>query len=307
MIIVIGLCTCQRPTMLANTLESLVYLNLPDGIEVILIVVDNDIDRSGETIFKEYEKSLKMKACYYIEEKRGIAYARNNALCNADKYDADLMLFIDDDEIVNKDWLNAHLTYYQQHQVDVISGPVYSSYPKGAPIWIRKGGFFDPQRSLPEHSLMTAAATGNVMFNFKKLYHQFGLRFDEQLKSREDNDFFMAAYIKGAIIHWTNTAIVHETVPLSKMNTTWLLQRVYKGGEAFTKREIKYQGKVKGRLIVISRVPYYCFRGLMILPLSLIKGYAYLVKSLQQFSIAMGMIGGLIGTNHDDYQVIHGY
>ncbi len=43
-----------------------------------------------------------------------------------------------------------------------------------------------------------------------------------------------------------------------------------------------------------------------LLLLSLIKGYTYIVKSLQRFSLVMGIVGGVIGLNYDDYQSIHG-
>lgn len=307
MIVTIGICTYKRPGMLADTLDSLSHLNLPTDIELILIIVDNDSSHSAESIYDEYKNKLPFLSDYIVEEKKGIVYARNRALLGADSHNSDLMLFIDDDEIVDMNWLNAHLTYYDKYDVDVIQGPVYSIYPDNTPTWIKSGKFFDLQQANKENSILVNAATNNIMFDFKKLYYEYGLRFDEKLKSREDNDFFMAASKMGAKIEWTNTAIVHEMVPLSKMNIAWLLQRMYKGGEAFAKREIKYKGALKGRLNVMTRIPYYLIRGFVMFPLSLIKGYAYVVKALQQFSLASGMIGGIFGANYDDYKSIHGY
>lgn len=302
----IGLCTYKRPLMLAEALESLLKLYLPENIEIFLIVVDNDLDQSAKPVLDEYQKKLHMKSFYEVEEKKGIALARNRALKIADLNHVDLMLFIDDDEIVDKNWLNAYVEYYNTHKVDVITGPVYSTYPKGTPKWIIKGGFFDIQK-IQEGAKRRNAKTGNVMFDLNKLYNTFGITFDEHLKSREDNDFFMRAKKMGAVIEWTNTAIVHETVPPSRMKTAWLLQRVYKTGEAYSKREIRRLGFIKGVFFVVLKIPYYMLRGIIIFPLTFVKGYGYFVKSLQQFSIAVGMIGGLLGSNYDDYESIHGY
>lgn len=306
MTVTIGLCTYQRPVMLAETLVSLSCLNVPTDVKLILVIIDNDITHSAEPVYNEYKNKLPFISDYVIEERKGIAFARNRALLTADSHSSDLMLFIDDDEMVDKNWLNAHLIHYKQNDIDVSTAPVYSIYPNNTPNWIRAGRFFDLLKNIKEGTPFQSSATGNVLFDFKKLYHQYGLRFDEKLKSREDNDFFMRAFKMGAKIQWTNTAIVHEIVPLSKMNTSWLLQRAYKGGESFAMREIKYRGHLKGRVVAMTRIPYYCIRGILILPLSLVKGYAYVVKSLQQFSIAMGMIGGIFGTNYDDYKSIHG-
>lgn len=306
MIVTIGLCTYQRPTMLAETLESLVRVNLPTETELILIIVDNDSNHSAEPIYDECKDKIPFTSDYIVEDKKGIVYARNRALLGADSHDSDLMLFIDDDEIVDRDWLNAHLTYYDKYDVDVIQGPVYSIYPDNTPTWIKSGKFFDLQQNYQENSILATAATNNVLFDFKKLYHQYGLRFDEKLKSREDNDFFMRARMQGAIIQWTNTAIVHETVPLSKMTASWLLQRTYKTGEAYSKREIKCLGKVKGISMILAKVLYRIIKGTLLLPLSIVYGYAYTVKGLQQFSIAFGMVFGIVGVNYDDYKTIHG-
>lgn len=304
----IGLCTYQRPHMLSETLQSLSRLHLPDSVQLTLIIVDNDPDQSAKPVYDIYRTALPFPSHYEIEQRKGIVYARNKALDCANQLDTDLMLFIDDDEIVEHNWLIAHLTYYEMHpDTDVVTGPLFSIYPETTPPWIQEGGFFELQQDFEEDTVLKAAATNNVSFDYNKLYRQYQLHFDETLKSREDNDFFMAAAILGAKIRWTNTAIVHETVPLSKMTTSWLSQRAYKGGEAFAIREIKYRGRIRGRLIVMTRIPYYFVRGFMFFPWFLIKGYAYIVKSLQQFSTALGMIGGIFGTNYDDYQTIHGH
>ncbi len=302
----IGLCTYKRPSMLAEALESLLRLYLPENIEVLLIIVDNDSDQSAKPVLDEYQKKSRMKTYYTVEEKKGIAQARNRALKIANHNDADLMLFIDDDEIVDQNWLNAYVEYYRTHEVDVLTGPVYSSYPKDTPKWILNGGFFDTKK-IQEGARQANAKTGNVMFDFKKLYGQFGITFDASLKSREDNDFFMRAKKRGAVIEWTNTAIVYEAVPVSRMKTSWLLQRVYKTGEAYSKREMRRLGFLKGVLLVLLKIPYYILRGIIMLPLTFLKGYGYFVKALQQFSIAVGMMGGLLGFNYDDYKSIHGY
>lgn len=306
MIATIGLCTYQRPQMLAETIKSLSTLVIPDYISLILIVIDNDSNQSAKPIFTVEKKQLPFDSYYAVEIKKGIVYARNKALDCADGYNTDLMFFIDDDEIVNPNWLIAHLAYHAKFDVDVVTGSLYSIYPETTPKWIRRGGFFDAQQNIKEGTMLKNAATNNVSFDYDKLCRQYRLHFDETLKSREDNDFFMRARMKGAIIKWTNTAIVYEIVPLSKMTVSWLLRRTYKTGEAYSKREIKCLGKIKGISMIAVKVLYRIINGIFLFPLSIIYGYAYIVKSLQQFSIVLGMIFGVIGVNYDDYRIIHG-
>ena len=304
MIVTIGICTFKRPRMLAETLKSIASLKLPNNFIYNLIVVDNDENFSSKDCFKNYKFS-NLNTTYQIAHVRGIAYARNKVLQLANHFNTDLLCFIDDDEIVDKNWMESYLESYKNYKADVICGPALPIYPKNTPNWIKKGKFFETSNKM-EGKYLNCSATNNVIFDFKKLFGEYGLRFNESLKSREDNDFFMRAHIKGAKIRHTNKAIVYESIPLSRMNLNWLLKRVYKSGEAYSKRELIRSGKIAGTTLIISKIIYRIIRGLITMPLAILKGYCYFVKSIQQFSIVTGMIGGLLGSNYDDYKIIHG-
>ena len=305
MIITIGLCTYKRPNMLDNTIKSISKLSLPIDAKISLCIIDNDEKCSAQYVIEKWNKLLSMKIIYVVEKNLGIAYARNKALFIASKKKTDLMLFIDDDEIVEPSWLNAHIEYYKKNNVDVVLGPVESILPTQVPKWIVFGEFFKIKK-LSENTICKDGATGNVLFNFNKLYHDYELRFNTTLKSREDNDFFMRASIKGAKILWTNTAIVYEDIPMSRLNTKWLIQRTYKSGEAYAKREVYRLGYFIGYMVLTLKIIYRVLKGILIFPLFFLGKYSYLVKSAQEFSIAMGIMGGVFGSNYDDYKFIHG-
>lgn len=57
---------------------------------------------------------------YEIEKGRGIPFARNNVLRRAKSLAITELIFIDDDETVDIDWLVNLWNYYLQNNVDVV-------------------------------------------------------------------------------------------------------------------------------------------------------------------------------------------
>jgi len=101
MIVSCIICTRNRADSLRNTLASVGKVVLPEGLAVELLVIDNGSSDQTPAIVREAR--LGSIAVNYIREPRkGLSNARNTALIIAK---GEIILFIDDDVIVSKDWL----------------------------------------------------------------------------------------------------------------------------------------------------------------------------------------------------------
>ena len=151
--ILIGVPTYKRPTMLQRALNSVAALEIPADlgntpVEVTMVIVDNDPDRSAYKVVDRFSTSSPMPVRYATSEKRGIGSARNSLIDQALLSSADFCAWIDDDEMVRPGWLKELLTIQQRFEADVVAGPVNSLLPPEAPSWVR------PPESRVNHVLM---------------------------------------------------------------------------------------------------------------------------------------------------------
>ena len=72
----ICVCTCQRPKMLDDCLNSLCELVRPDDIDISVVVVDNDEAGSAMGVVAGYAQAAPFLVLYHHEPRRGIAFAR---------------------------------------------------------------------------------------------------------------------------------------------------------------------------------------------------------------------------------------
>lgn len=107
--------TKDRPIFLKNCLESLLVQSvLPDEI----VVVDNSSKQSAKEIVEFFQKKYP-KIHYYHITKDGSPFARNFGISKALH---DLLAFIDDDCIADKDWLLRLLKAQKNHPGTVMKG-----------------------------------------------------------------------------------------------------------------------------------------------------------------------------------------
>ena len=223
----ICVCTYRRPTGLQQVLHSLTELVF-ETPSIEIIVVDNDSGRSGEDILSLY-RSTGIPISYFVEPVKNISRARNRAVAEAR---AELIAFIDDDEIAEPDWLITLHKALREHAADAVFGPVLHRFVKPPPQWLVDLDFFDypvPDTGsvVPVHLLRS----GNVLFrktSAGKLTHLF----DENLglSGGEDTDFFTRMSTAGGKMIAVQEAVVYETVPTERMGIEWLTQRQYRVG-----------------------------------------------------------------------------
>ncbi|MBV6645855.1 MAG: glycosyltransferase family 2 protein [Cyclobacteriaceae bacterium] len=305
----IGLGTSKRPKMLSQTLNSLVSLNIPEGVDVELLLVDNAPEEPSKDVFDTYAKKLSFQAHYFTEASRGIVHMRNRILEEALAGDFDYLSFIDDDEIVSPDWLRFIFDAMSAYDADVISGRTLRILPRSTPAWIKEAGFFDKGKRATGIQRSTSS-TCNVTFDVKKLGGDWKMRFDERLNFVGSSDvlFFNQAHRKGAKIVWSNEAIVEEIIPESRATQDWLIQRAFRIGNTMS---VRYRIQNPLLLAYVKGILFAIGEWLTALPLYFQSGnfshpeIAFTKRKHHQ-NIAKGILNGLFGKKvYEEYRQQH--
>lgn len=217
--------TFKRPVLLKQCLLAIGQLDLPENLNILVIVVDNDREQGGKAVCDNISSSLDQPLHYYVETERGLCSARNCLIHKAVQHQADLIAFIDDDEMPHKDWLENIYNGLINYDVDIVGGPVISTREN-----------FPPNEYKINKKYKTGAtpryiAANNVIFK-KRLLSELGLTFDPYYNfiGGEDFDFFGRASKLGCTAIWVNEAVIFEAVLPERETLKYKLFRHYTGG-----------------------------------------------------------------------------
>jgi len=225
----IDICVCTfRREHIADTLRSLSTLLLQPTWGIHVIVADNDDTPSARALVETTARVCNLSVTYLHAPARNISIARNACL---NKATGDLFAFIDDDELVTPEWLEAMINTYQMKNADVVLGPVRAVYEEYHPKWLREGDFHSLKPVWIQGKIMTGYA-GNVLFN-RTAKSIKGLRFRGDLgrTGGEDTFFFSTIHKAGGYIVYSPEAIITEAVPSNRASFKWLLRRRYRFGQ----------------------------------------------------------------------------
>lgn len=229
--IAICIATYHRPEQLAETLKSLPQ-NMPEPYEGEIRVVDNDAGRSAESVVRAFATQSRIPTHYTVEPRQNIAWARNKAI---EMGPADLVIFIDDDEIASRDWLNHLIQAVQETHADTVIGPVIGMLPDTAPSWCSQGKWYDkPVPSGNGPMDWSGTRTSNTLVRGRWFYkHQ--LRFDPGYGRSGGSDVALFRQIaeQGGRFHAASEAVVYEHVEPYRARLNWLLKRFYRGGMVY--------------------------------------------------------------------------
>ncbi len=293
----ICIATFRRPRGLARLLDSLSKLKLPDGLDVEIIVVDNDAAgdaRAQALAVCELARTVR----WFVEPRRNIALARNRALCEAE---GGWIAFIDDDEVADEDWLAAHWRSVESDAGDGFFGPVLARFDDIATPWLDVETFF----SRPRHATGTPigareASTSNALVR-RSLFGD--RRFDPAWgrTGGSDSELFDRMHSSGARLLWCDEAIVRETIPVRRQSLGWLSQRAFRGGVGYTrlqrerKRSAGSGGSPRALLALALLLP--------ILFLSLLAGRRAAARVWLRVCTQVGHLWASAGQSYEEYRL----
>jgi succinoglycan biosynthesis protein ExoM len=225
------LATFRRNERLRAVLEDLARQDrLPDQV----VVVDNDPAGGARSIVEQYRAGAPFRVDYDVQPEPNIAITRNRTVQLAS---GDWIAFIDDDERAPKEWLRELLHAAEIFHADAVLAPVEPQVPSDAPIWIRRGRFYDfAHQSEGADVPLNCMRFGNVVLRADRLRGETG-PFDPRygLTAGEDADLLVRLKHKGAKVVWSEKAAVFEPIEPKRLSLKYLALRALGGGQGFAR------------------------------------------------------------------------
>jgi succinoglycan biosynthesis protein ExoM len=157
--VAIGICTARRPEMLKCCLAALGSQVIPEGVDLTLIVADNEPAPDNRAMVEEFAASCPFPVVYLHVPRRGISRARN-AILRVCHGEFDWIAMTDDDCRPAPAWLADLLAAAARHGADVVYGHREWVPPEPVPFWYQPP---EVDRRV-EGQALRYAATHNVLF-----------------------------------------------------------------------------------------------------------------------------------------------
>ncbi len=252
-LVTVALCTHNHLDRLRRTLAALQTLAGPPlGWE--LLVVDNaSTDGTAEYLATPGWRPPGAATHVVREAKLGLSNARNCAIAHAA---GEYMLFIDDDETPNAQWLVHHAAAMVQHQPDALGGSIDVAFVDGArPAWLQDEllGFIGKLDHGGDGRWLTAPETpifgGNFAFR-RDVFQRIGT-FDTGLGrlgaanvGGEDIEIYERLLQAGCSVRWVPDALIYHRVESPKLRRSYFLDLHFRQGRTEGARKRARQSRL---------------------------------------------------------------
>jgi glycosyltransferase involved in cell wall biosynthesis len=150
-------------------LDSLLIQECDGSFDYEFIVVDNNSKDNTKEILESYIPKFNGKLKYLLESKQGKSFALNLALKEAK---GEIVIFTDDDVIVDKSWLNNYFLTFKQNNCDAACGRILPLFNGFTPDWVKKN--FDLLMNGPGPLLIYDYGIGTYKYDSNKMMTFFG-------------------------------------------------------------------------------------------------------------------------------------
>ncbi len=232
--ITVGIATWNRATLLAQTLESLTKLRIPQTVSWEVLVCDNNSsDHTKQVVEAEIAKG-RLRVKYVFEPTQGKGYALNTLLHQAQ---GDWVLFTDDDVLVDGDWLASYQQAIERHpQAVVLSGTVKAepvrAITAGERYLLETFPWINALFEVPSDQPMTTQpgqmGNGNNLAVRSSVARDIGFDTHRCMtghnRGGEDTVFITSALQQGYQGWRVAGPVVHHVIPESRLGRRWLWQ-----------------------------------------------------------------------------------
>lgn len=285
----IGTCTFRRPA-LAETLDSIAAMDVPEGVVVRVIVADNDDTPGARNLVNAVARGYPHALTYVHAPARNISVARNACLEAAS---GDYLAFVDDDETVTRYWLRELLDMAVATRADAVLGPVRAIYRHDTPRWMRRA---DSHSTFPVWvgSRIRTGYTCNVLLRLASP-RVVGRRFDLALgrSGGEDTAFFTQMVEAGGLIAYAPDAWVEEVVPESRAHFSWLAKRRFRSGQTHGRLLAEKAGSWRTplRAGLAGLKAGYCFAAAAGLAMAPARRNPFALRGIMHLGVVAGALG----------------
>jgi glucosyl-dolichyl phosphate glucuronosyltransferase len=256
--ITVALCTHNHADRLARTLADLPRIH-PPSHPWELIVVDNGCTDNTATLLADPAwRPAGVEIRIVREDKLGLSNARNRALTEAR---GEYLLFMDDDETPDPNWLAAYEAAMVEYQPDALGGRIDVLFEDGArPDWLQDEllGFLGkldhgPARWLTEPG--TPIFGGNFGFRLS-VFDKIG-NFDSRLGRMgtaniggEDVEMHRRLIAHGCRVRWVPEAVINHRIQTPKLRRGYFLDLHYRQGRVEGSRKRGTGSRIPPRYLV---------------------------------------------------------
>ena len=296
----IVICTYNRPILLTSTLQSVLDIDFdPDQFEII--VIDNSNDNQSPDVFASINRHARCCMSYAKEEKLGLSHARNKGIGLAQ---GRIVVFLDDDELVDPNWLNELIKPYDSDErIACVGGKIIPVFPDNKyPTWYSKDiqGFFggvDHGEQIHEVSFPKEyIGGGNMSFN-RRLILESGM-FNVRLGiiggssySGEENELAFRIKNKGFKVLYTPFAITYHLIESERISKQFFHKRLFQSGRS----EIMYNPTNQGSpLFLLIKFIFILFKSVASYLISVTKSEASMMKASLAVYRTLGKISGCL-------------
>ena len=238
--------------MLKYLLKSLVTMRRPQDVEPVFLVVENDGAPNSQAVVDEMRPRFDGAELHYLLEDRvGIPMARNRAIEFAVETGADLLAFVDDDEIADQAWLDELVSAYRASGALLLGGPVLAALPPEGSSFGKRFVHSAIARRYDEKArkarnlaaggrdTKVTITTGNWLAS-TELFTRHGLRFDEGMRFSGGSDaaFFAQVRRRKLAVKWVPDAVVRETVPSERLTPRYQFWRALNQSNTSFRRKL---------------------------------------------------------------------
>ena len=254
--------THNRASELIFALESVALQTLaPEKWECV--VVNNRSTDATDLRFEEFRKAhpdLNLRLLH--EDEAGVSYARN---CGIRNCRSEFLVFIDDDEHVSPDFLEAYLEFFIEHpEARVAGGRIIAEYPEGRPAWMSR--YTEMPIANPMHfgDSVTLFPAGRVPgggnMAFRRAIFAGITPFDaslgrvgRELIGGEENDLFERLLLSGERIWYVPRAVMWHVIMPRKLTREYFEKLARNVGISQRLRARIRHRETKSRLMEIMK------------------------------------------------------
>ena len=233
----VALCTHNHADRMTRTLTDLAMIRTPQAPWEFLII-DNGCRDGTTELLAQHPWPTGWQVRVVREEKLGLSNARNRAIVEAQ---GEYVIFMDDDETVDPDWLCAFERLIVDTRPDAFGGRIRVMFEDVRPPWLSDEllGFVGEINRADEIAALTGPSTSFYGGNFgirKSVCDSVG-GFDAMLGRKgtdntggEEVDFYRRLLAAGFKVWWTPEAIIYHRIQAAKLNRRYFLDLHYRQG-----------------------------------------------------------------------------
>jgi succinoglycan biosynthesis protein ExoM len=276
-------------------------------MDVGVLVVDNDCTGENSKVIGSLPSGYPYQLKLVEEPQRGIVSARNRAVDEFLKSDAEVLVFIDDDEWpVSNDWLMTLVNTQREESCEIVYSDVYT-VPESKKIkWVEDAFRINKQKR--EVSEIKKFYTNNLLIT-RKVLEEVSPVFDERFAMTGSSDLhFAVKCIKSGFraVH-TPFAPVQEIFPASKATFKWFFLRGYRSGEGATRANI-YEGEfpITHLKCIGMGGARFIYALWQFIKAGILLNKGMLANAIFRLGASLGTFGGFLNLKYHEYKVTHG-